>query len=357
MPRLCFFMPCVPAFVFSNILPHNSYPLPKKILVIRFSSIGDIVLTTPVLRAVHEQLGAEIHYLTKPAFASILLTNPHVTKVITLDDDYNKMIGLLRDEDYDHVIDLHHNIRTRRIKLALKRPSHSVHKLNFEKWLMVNFKINKLPARHIVDRYLDTVSSLGVHRDIHGLDFVIPDEKKIDVLARFNLHPHSYVSIVIGATYYTKCLTADQIAHLSELLEMPVILLGGKQEIEKAEEILRRSNSKDIQSACGAFDLFQSASILEQSATIISHDTGLMHIAAALKKPQVVIWGNTIPEFGMYPYYGNQNIEWASFEQKKLSCRPCTKLGFDICPKGHFKCILDHDLSLIASAAKKLISK
>ncbi|MEP7321550.1 MAG: glycosyltransferase family 9 protein [Saprospiraceae bacterium] len=328
----------------------------KKFLVIRFSSIGDIVLTTPVLRVLHQQVRAEIHYLTKPAFASIIEVNPNVTKVYTLQEDFDQMIRMLRDEQYDYVIDLHHNIRTRRIILALKRPSHSFRKLNFEKWLMVNFKINRLPDKHIVDRYLDTIKFLGILNDQQGLDFFIPDEKKINVFEKFGFQPDTYTCIVIGATYYTKCLTADQIATLCEILDMPVILLGGKQEIEKAEEILSKSNSKNIKSACGAYDIFQSASILNQSAAIISHDTGLMHIAAALKKPQIVIWGNTIPGFGMYPYYGNENIKWISFEQKGLSCRPCTKLGFDKCPKGHFKCILDHSLKEIASATVSLIN-
>ncbi|MGB3080150.1 MAG: glycosyltransferase family 9 protein [Saprospiraceae bacterium] len=326
-----------------------------KILVIRFSSIGDIVLTTPVLRTIHNQSGAEIHYLTKPAFESIISKNPYVKKVITLTEDFEQMIRSLRQENYDHIIDLHHNIRTRRIKFALKKPFHSFQKLNFEKWLMVNFKINRLPERHIVDRYMNAIKFLGIQNDQQGLDFNIPPESAINTFEKFVFKPGTFVSIVIGATYNTKCLTSDQIVQLSELLNLPVILLGGKQEIPKAEEILNKSSSEHIKSACGIFDIFQSASILNQSAAIITHDTGLMHIAAALKKPQVVIWGNTIPAFGMYPYYGNENIKWISFEQKELNCRPCTKLGFDKCPKGHFKCILNHDLNEIAKAAMSLM--
>ncbi len=329
--------------------------LPLKILIIRFSSIGDIVLTTPVLRALHNQLGAEIHYLTKPAFESIVSTNLYVKKVLTLSEDFEQMIRSLRQENYDHIIDLHHNIRTRRIKLALKHSFHSFQKLNFEKWLMVNFKINRLPERHIVDRYMNAVKFLGIQNDQLGLDFSIPQGSAVNTFEKFGFKPGTFVSIVIGATYNTKCLTTDQIVRISELLDMPVILLGGKQEIPKAEEILNKSKSKFLKSACGNFDIFQSASILNQSASIITHDTGLMHIAAALKKPQVVIWGNTIPAFGMYPYYGNENIKWISFEENGLNCRPCTKLGFDKCPKGHFKCILNHDLSKIVSAGVSLI--
>jgi len=330
--------------------------LAKKILVIRFSSIGDIVLTTPIVRALHLQLGAEVHFLTKPVFASILLANPHVTKVITLLEDYAYMIRMLKDEQYDYIIDLHHNLRTQRIKLSLRRPSASFPKLNFEKWLLVRFGINRLPDIHIVDRYFAAASKLGISHDGLGLDFFIPVEKKINVIEKFGIFPGQYASIVIGAAHATKCLTANQIAMLCDTLEMPVVLLGGTHELTKAEWIIKISKSGNIKNACGGFDILQSASILEQSCTIINHDTGLMHIAAALKKPQVVIWGNTIPAFGMYPYYGSDDIKWISFEQKDLKCRPCTKLGFEKCPKGHFKCILDHDVNQIADAAISLIS-
>jgi ADP-heptose:LPS heptosyltransferase len=330
--------------------------LSKKILVIRFSSIGDIVLTTPVIRALHLQLGAEVHFLTKGTFAPIIQTNPHVAKVITLSGDFGEMIRALKMEDYDHVIDLHHNIRTKRIKVALGIAATSFHKLNFEKWLLVRLGINRLPDIHIVDRYLDAARVLGVKKDDKGLDFYIPEESRVDTLNTFGFQPGSYISIVIGAAHQTKCLTGDQIIQLCKYLDMPVILLGGKEEIPKANLIQQAASPALVKNACGGFAILQSGSILQQSGAIIAHDTGLMHITAALKKPLVVIWGNTVPEFGMYPYYGSEDIKWISFEQKNLPCRPCTKIGFTQCPKGHFKCILDHDINEIALAAKSLLT-
>ncbi len=327
--------------------------LSKKILIIRFSSIGDIVLTTPVIRCLRLQLDAEIHYLTKPAFANIVLANPNVARVITLSDQFESMVMMLKSENYDYIIDLHHNLRSSRIKLALKRPSISFRKLNFEKWLMVNLKVNKLPDIHIVDRYFETVRSLEISNDGKGLDFFIPEEKNIDVGNVLNLQPQTYTVIVIGAAHATKCMTADQIAALSDLIDRPVILLGGQQEIQKADEIISKSIRKNVKSTCGQFDIFQSASILLQAESVITHDTGLMHIAAALQKSQVVVWGNTIREFGMYPYYGDQQTHqpWHGFEID-VRCRPCSKLGYPKCPKGHFKCMLDHDLNAIALKAK-----
>lgn len=324
----------------------------KKILIIRFSSIGDIVLTTPVIRCLRSQLNAEVHYLTKPAFADIVFNNPYVSKVITLSDQIESTITMLKEENYDHIIDLHHNLRSGRIKLALKRPSTSFSKLNFEKWLIVNFKIDRLPQKHIVDRYFEAIENLNCKNDQKGLDFIIPAEKHINIAQQFGDQFTIYVSIVIGAAHETKCMTAEQIIELCRKLNMPVVLLGGKKEIAKANLIMENLKSSHVKSACGQLDIFQSASILNQSSVIITHDTGMMHIAAALKKPQIVVWGNTIPEFGMTPYYGAENVVWHSFEILGLKCRPCSKLGYEKCPKGHFKCMLDHDLPAIVENAK-----
>lgn len=327
----------------------------RKILVIRFSSIGDIVLTTPVVRALHTQLDAEVHFLTKEAFAPIVLSNPHVARVITLGKDFNLMMQALREQGYDHIIDLHHNLRTLRIRTALHRPFSAFRKLNFEKWLLTRFGVDRLPRVHIVDRYMAASTSLEITSDGAGLDFFIPDAQQVDITKRWNLHDREYVSMVIGAAHETKCLTAAQLAQVCDHLDQPVILLGGKKETEKAEAIIRSTSNRRVINACGQLDLMQSASVLQHSGPVVTHDTGLMHIAAALQKPQVVVWGNTIPAFGMYPYYGSSGTQWISIEQRDLKCRPCSKIGYDKCPKGHFKCILSHDPAFIAHSAISLI--
>ena len=128
-----------------------------KVLIVRFSSIGDIVLTTPVARCIKTQLeNVEDHYATKNQYRSILENNPYIDKIFVLKDNLNELIAELKKENYDVVLDLHNNLRTRILKWKLGIRSHSFNKLNVEKWLMVNFKINKLPDVHIVDRYLET---------------------------------------------------------------------------------------------------------------------------------------------------------------------------------------------------------
>ncbi|MDQ6757472.1 MAG: glycosyltransferase family 9 protein, partial [Bacteroidota bacterium] len=307
-----------------------------KFLIIRFSSIGDIVLTTPVIRSLRKKFpDAQIHYLTKTSFASIVETNPYLNKIHFLQDELSKTVEELQDESFDYIIDLHHNLRTLQIKQSLKKvKSFSFDKLNIEKWVFVNFKMNVMPDKHIVDRYMETVKSLGVKNDGLGLDYFIPGK---DVVKQSDLpvsHLHGYIGIVIGAAHNTKKLPVHKLKELCLKINHPIILLGGKEDVSNAAQITSVDSVK-IYNACGKFNLNESADLVKRSKLIITHDTGLMHIAAAFKKKIISVWGNTVPSFGMYPY---QTI-YEVFDVKKLWCRPCTKIGYDKCPLGHFKCM------------------
>ena len=311
-----------------------------KILIIRFSSIGDIVLTTPVPRCVKTQLeNAEVHFEKKVQYQSILESNPYVDKVFLLRESLDEFIVDLKKENYDVVLDLHNNLRTRILKWKLGVRSFSFNKLNIEKWLMVNFKINKLPDVHIVDRYLATAKSLGVKNDALGLDYFIPEKDEVPWDWFPETHRNGYVAYAIGAQHETKKLPVDRMIELCTKINRPIVLLGGKEDFENGETVRLAFENKNLPTvifnACGKFNLNQSADIVRKSSVIFSHDTGLMHIAAALKKEVYSIWGNTIPAFGMYPYRTNYH----SLENKDLDCRPCSKIGYHKCPKGHFKCM------------------
>jgi ADP-heptose:LPS heptosyltransferase len=324
-----------------------------KILILRFSSIGDIVLTTPVIRALKIQLDdAEIHYCTKMQYAGIVNHNPYLSKVHVLENNLGELIAELKKEQFDYVIDLHHNLRTFIIKWRLGVKSFSFNKLNHEKWLMVNLKIDKLPNVHIVDRYMDTVSSFGVKTDDLGLDYFIPDSDEVPVDWLPETHRKEYVVYAIGAQHNTKKLPLSRMIELCDKINKPIILLGGKEDAEIGNQItafferrpehedwekgLKEMNKKTIIfNACGKFNLNQSASIVKKARYVFTHDTGLMHIAAAFKKEIFSIWGNTIPTFGMYPY----KTKFTVLENNKIDCRPCSKIGHQACPKKHFKCM------------------
>ncbi len=306
----------------------------KKILVVRFSSIGDIVLTSPIVRGIKKQLQAEVHFLSKKKFTTLISANPYIDKIWGIEKEVKEVIPQLKAEKFDFIVDLHHNLRSFQLKRKLGLPSASFPKLNLQKWLLTQFKINKLPPVHIVDRYFQATQALGVKPDKEGLDFFIP----ADTTLPFDLPPTPYVAFAIGGTYSTKRLPNHRIIELCNQINKPVLLLGGPEDQQNASIIIKEL--KDIHyDYCGQLTIHQSALVLQQSSWVISHDTGLMHIASALKKPIYSIWGNTIPDFGMYPYFGSQKNLNISLEVKKLSCRPCSKLGKDQCPKGHFKCM------------------
>ena len=322
----------------------------QKLLVIRFSSIGDIVLTSPLMRCVKSQLGAEIHYLTKPQFRPLLEGNPNVDVIHSYDKEtVSEVLANLRDQGFDWVADLHHNLRSLKVKRALSRPGKSFPKLNIEKWLMVNFKYNALPDVHIVDRYLASVAELGVVNDGLGLEHHIPDNEP-DPLQKEGL-TRPYVAIAVGAAHRTKCLEDWQIAELIDHIGGTIVLLGGPDEAGRAEQILATAKSPAI-NLCGKLSLNGSAWVVKDAAVLISPDTAMMHLAAAYRTPLISVWGNTIPEFGMYPYYGNEQGIHQNFEIGGLKCRPCSKIGYDVCPKGHFKCIRELDLDQISHLAR-----
>jgi len=331
----------------------RSLPLPRmKILLLRFSSIGDIVLTTPVARCLKQQLGAEVHFLTKRAFSTLLEPNPHVDRVFGFEKKLSEVVPALRRERYDWVLDLHHNLRSARVKWALGRPSRSFDKLNLEKWLLVHAGLDWLPDRHIVHRYIATAEHLGVRYDGLGLDYFIPETEEVDVrVLAPGVAPGGYVAFAIGANHATKQLPVEKIAELCRRIPMPVLLLGGKAEVAAGKQIAAASGPH-VYDLCGRLSLHQSASVVRQAAKVATHDTGLMHVAAAFRKPIVSVWGNTVPKFGMYPFYPDGMAANTTFEVPDLPCRPCSKIGYERCPKGHFRCMNGQDIAAIAEALK-----
>lgn len=327
-----------------------------KFLIVRLSSIGDIVLTTPVVRMLKQQVEeAQVHFLTKPQYTGILENNPYISKIHVYKAKNKEFIESLRNEFFDYVIDLHKNLRTHFLKNKLGIYAFAVNKINWEKWLMVNFKLNKLPDVHIVDRYLETTRLFDVENDQKGLDYFIPVKDEVNLLSLPGKFPYAYVAFAIGAQHSTKRLPNKKIIEICNKLSLPVVLLGGKEDRENAELINASVSGTPVYNACGKYNLNSSASLVRQAKVVITHDTGLMHIAAALKKRIVSVWGNTIPEFGMSPYLADSNS--VIFEVKGLKCRPCSKIGYKKCPKKHFKCMNNINSTQVAEMTNMLALK
>ena len=332
----------------SNIFKSKIVNLKSKILIIRFSSIGDIVLTTPIVRCVKKQNPqAEIHFLCKPPFANLLETNPYIQKIHLFDKDNSRFWKELQNENFDYIIDLQNNHRSRKLCRKLNVPHAHFPKLNFRKWLLVNLKINKLPNIHVVDRYFSATNILpvSVKNDGQGLDFFLNDAdyEKVNTC---NL-PQDFVAVAMGSQHKTKQLPLPVLGEICKKIDRNIVLLGGEEDVEPAEFICSQLG-KNVINLCGKLTLRESAACIDLSQVLLTGDTGLMHIAAARNKQIVSVWGNTVPTFGMYPYMPLHPDRYHIVENTDLRCRPCSKLGFENCPKRDFRCMNDLDVEIIS---------
>lgn len=326
-----------------------------KILVIRFSSIGDIVLTTPVVRCIKKQLPeTELHYVTKAAFEDVLKHNPYIDKLWLLKDNFAALAKQLHQEHFDYVVDLHGTLRSWRLRLALHRPAATFPKLNLRKALLVHFKLNFMPKVHIVDRYFCAARKLKVKNDGQGLDFFLPNSPQ---------SPANTIAVVLGGKHATKQMPVNKLVEVlsrlqNRLPEYNFLLLGGKEDRPLGERIHERlGHTQRVQNTCGECSIAGSASLLATASVVITGDTGMMHISAALNRPIVSVWGNTVPDLGMYPYMPLHPERFCIVEAQDVSCRPCSKLGYPQCPKGHFKCMNSIATDRIVEATLQLLSQ
>jgi heptosyltransferase-2 len=307
-----------------------------KILVIRFSSMGDIIYTTPVVRCLKKQLpGAEIHFLTKPAFKYIYDNNPYADKLLLLKDSLSETIKEIKAERYDYIIDLHNNLRTTIIKLRTGIKSSTYKKQQIRKWLSLKLHLKLVPPVHLVERYLKTVAFLGVKNDEQPIDYYVKAGLDLTKLLPPS-HQNNYVAFVIGATHYTKRMPNEKIVSICREIKRPVLLLGGND--VKANGELIAGQAQNVYNACGITTLDESAFLVSKAAVVLGFDTGLTHIAEAFEVPIASIWGGTVPELlGVQPY----KVKDVLVAGIDLPCRPCSKFGLEKCPLGHFKCMND----------------
>lgn len=315
-----------------------------KILIIRFSSIGDIVLTSPVIRCVKNQLeNCEVHYLTKNSFKEIIESNPYVLKVYSIEKEVTEVTDQLIKEHYDVIIDLHDNIRSHRVSAILKAKTYRYNKQRFKRFLLTQFKINLL-NNHVVDRYFTAVKKLNIINDGKGLDYFIPEKDEIPPAKLPFTHIAGFCVLVIGAKHFTKQIPKEKLEELCTKITMPIMLIGGVEDTYLGTQLESIDKFK-IYNACGNFNINQSASIIKKAKFVVTPDTGMMHIAAAFNKRIISIFGSTEKRLGFTPY--NNNANSVMIENTNLSCRPCHKHGLDKCPKDHFKCMLDLDMQKV----------
>jgi ADP-heptose:LPS heptosyltransferase len=325
-----------------------------KILVIQLSTLGDIILATPVVRVLKTQLDdVEIHFICQLAYQTNVASNPYIDKVICLEEVRGKSIKKLREEKYDYLIDLNTNFTTQILKWKLGVKSFSFRELTLRQWTLIKLKINKLPSGHIVERYIAALASLKIKNDALGLDYFIDDKDTVPIDWLPETHRTGYVVFALSVERITMMLPLKKAIELCDKINRPIVLVGNKEDAQHAEAIrvfferptdigyeegLQALGKKtSIYNACGLFSINQSASLIKHSRCVFTYDSYYMHMAAAFKKEVFSVWGSTVPAFGKYPY----RTKFTILEKAALTCRPCSKTGFDKCPKGHFKCMND----------------
>ncbi len=326
-----------------------------KILIIRFSSIGDIVLTSPVITAIKEEFpDSQIHFLTKKSFQDILMHNPSINKIWCYEKNHLfSLIQQLTKEKFDYVLDLHNNLRSRWVSLWLRKKTFRLDKQNWNKWKMVNCKC-KIVIPHIVERYFATLLNMDKNFTVpKSLTYYCGEEANQEakrILAQHSLT--NYIAIVLSATHVTKKWLKEYYVELIHSLNYPVILLGGRTEVEEGKWIYNQlKNPSFVFNLCGTTSLNVSASLLKYSDLVITHDTGMMHIACAFQKKIIVIWGNTCPEIGFAPYQNPHAVNISL----NLPCKPCSKLGKNHCPKEHFDCMKKISPNTVLKAIQEIL--
>lgn len=319
----------------------------KKILIIRLSSLGDVLLTTPVIKELAEKFPeTEIDFLVKPQFADAVKSNKHLRKVYELDKskNFNAILGSLVKNKYNLVIDLQNNFRSRAITSKLGVKVYRFKKPTIKKFLLVNFKWNRYKEiKTIPQMYAESIPELEFNHSLPEL--YIPDEIITSVKSGIK-----FVGFAPGSKHFTKMWPEEFYIDLGKRLSddgFTILLFGGKDDKELCKNLHDEiPNSINLATED---NLLQIARDMKECSFIVCNDSGLMHTAVSVGTPVVAIFGSTVREFGFYPYSNNSII----IENTDLSCRPCSHIGKDHCPKKHFKCMLELTPNLVYEELKR----
>jgi heptosyltransferase-2 len=323
----------------------------KKILIVRLSSLGDILLTTPLIRSLKkESPQTEIHFLLREEYRDVLVNNPNISKLLTLKREYPilKTKAMISENNYNLVIDLQNNFRSENLTTGLSCPKVKFKKLSWQKLLLVKFKINKLKdAGTIPERYAATIE--GFKLDNEGLDLFTRNKASEILIERNNL-----IGFCPGSRHFTKMWLKEHYIELGNKLigsGFKVALFGGKDDQKTCEEI--SSNISECVNLCNDNVIHQTAADMKMCRVIVCNDSGLMHAACAVKVPVIAIFGSTVKEFGFVPYRSKNLI----LENKSLTCRPCSHIGRSSCPKHHFKCMKEITPQLVFNSVLNFINQ
>ena len=322
----------------------------------RFSSIGDVLLTTPLVRALKRRhSGAELYFVTKQAMAPLVADNPHVTRVVELrpNQSLTDLARALRELQPTHGLDLHGSLRSRALRMLVPTRWSGYSKRKIARRALIAAKIN-LYGSHVPvpERYFEAARALDVHPDVRGPEFFLAEgtrERMERWLIEHRLPDRGFAAFAPGAAHATKRWPLDHWRVLLDRLRhmgYGLLALGGPD-----DRALAATLGSSIVNAAGQLTLQESGACLARAAVVVSGDTGVMHMATAVGTPVVSLFGPTVEAFGFFPYKSH-----ATVVQLDLRCRPCSAMGTERCPLGHHRCLVDIAPDRVAAAVQQLVA-
>ncbi|HPG41170.1 MAG TPA: lipopolysaccharide heptosyltransferase II [bacterium] len=339
---------------------------PKRILIIRLSSIGDIILATPVPRNLKNKFPAvELDFIVKKQFAALLHGNPYIDHILPLDTgggrrELARLKNQLQARNYDLVVDIHNNLRSHYLKAGLPGIKVTYKKYAFRRFLLVKFGWNLFRTIiPVTRRYLDSLATFGITDDRLGPQvFIDPTTlQRMDKLLQDKglETTRPVICMAPGAGFFTKRWPVEYFTQIAEccikVLNAQIVLLGNTQDQQLTRQIIIQLADKSALDLAGTLEIMETAAVMNRADLVVSNDSGLMHLAAALKKKTVAVFGSTTRELGFFP----DNPLARVMENNDLPCRPCSHIGRKKCPKQHFKCMRDILPDTVFQAVRELL--
>ncbi|MFC1502227.1 lipopolysaccharide heptosyltransferase II [bacterium] len=342
----------------------KTHNIPKRILIIRLSAMGDVLLTTPLLRILKKHYQKmDIHFCVKKQFAPLIETNPSVQSVISFSPggglkELRRILNLIRQSRYDAIIDLQVNFRSWLLRrFSGVRRKIRYHPQRWRRFLLVHFRMNRYKNNVPIPlRYIRALKSWGVEDDGEGLDLVVASPARKSILSILKeagvKKKNRLIVLAPGAGRGTKRWPADKFTEVGNYFHqkgMRVCIVGGNGD-ETVCDRIHRDMLFPVMNFVSKFSLHETAALIAESDILISNDTGVMHIGCALRKPVVALFGPTTHHLGFSPFRTQAKVI-----ERDLDCRPCSYHGTETCPKGHFRCMVDISSSQVIQAAEKLL--
>ena len=348
-----------------DLLEDNSNPA---ILVVRFSSMGDILLTTPLLRALKARWpNSRVSFLTKEEFAPLLYGNPNVDELVLFPkgSGFSGLLKLARSlsrRHWDLLADLHGSLRSRLVRLLVPASLKYVYsKSLFKRILLIycRFDLYGSGPPTLTERYADGLRRFGVELDSGPAELFLGEGEKAvvqkEISGRWPGETPPVLAVAPGAAWSTKRWPAERFAEAARKLAsrygLKAIILGSRKDSGPCGVVRASLGEKNCLDLSGRLSLLESAAAVTSSRLLLTNDTGLMHVATAVGTPVVAVFGPTTIHLGYFPYRAVSRVV-----ETKLYCRPCTHNGRRRCPLGHFRCMRDIPVERVVEAAEGLLT-